>query len=230
MRCLQTGQIITLQPVRYGVTLDNRYCVWAAGIALPRVSPWKLRPGWSSVPSCALKLWSVSVQLENLAFTTLNHWDICSTRHAASVYKLSSCVYYWVFRAVCEFRISGPVWEKGAEGTLEPAVPKRNQNFTLQGQNGFPQLQNPRAWWLAEQSQPLLCCLPCEWRGKQLSTGHRAVCLAEQDPDSFRTLTLSIFLIERTSRCFTVLFGFCCFVLFCFLPTFWTTHWWNFEE
>lgn len=218
------------------VTLDNRYCVWAVGIALPRVSPWKLCPGWPSVPSCALKLWSVSVQLENLAFTTLNHCDICSTRHAASVYKSYLPVFITGFLELSVSSESQAQSERRKRrGPLEPAVPKRNQNFTLQGQNGFPQLQNPRAWWLAEQSQPLLCCLPCEWRGKQLSTGHRAVCLAEQDPDSFRTLTLSIFLIERTSRCFTVLLVFVVLVFwgffFCvFLPTFWTTHWWNFEE
>lgn len=155
----------------------------------------------------------------------LNHWDICSTRHAASVYKSYLPVFITGFLELSVSSESQAQSERRKRrGPLEPAVPKRNQNFTFQGQNGFPQLQNPRAWWLAEQSQPLLCCLPCEWRGKQLSTGHRAVCLAEQDPDSFRTLTLSIFLIERTSRCFTVLLVFVVlvfwgffFVFFCLL-------------
>lgn len=161
----------------------------------------------------------------------LNHWDICSTRHAASVYKSYLPVFITGFLELSVSSESQAQSERRKwRGPLEPAVPKRNQNFTLQGQNGFPQLQNPRAWWLAEQSQPLLCCLPCEWRGKQLSTGHRAVCLAEQDPDSFRTLTLSIFLIERTSRCFTVLFGFCCFGFFFFfldntLVKLWRVSW-----
>lgn len=190
------------------VILDNRSCVWTVGIALalPRVSPWKLCPGWPSVP-CARKLCSVLAQLENLPFTCSYHWDICSTRHAASIYKSHLPVFITGFLELSVSSESQAQSEKRKQrGPLEPAVPKRNQNFTLQGQNGFPSCkpQGP-AGWLNKASRS---CAACSVNGerKQLSIGHRAVCLAEQDPDSSRTLTLSIFPDGENQQVFYCLF------------------------
>lgn len=133
------------------VILDNRSCVWAVGIALalPRVSPWKLCPGWPSGPSCARKLCSVLAQLENLAVTCSYHWDICSTRHAASICKSHLPVFITGFLELSVSSESQAQSEKRKRrGPLEPAVPKRNQNFTLQGQKGFPSCkpQGPVGW------------------------------------------------------------------------------------
>lgn len=166
-------KLVRLQPSSLSdmtVILDNRSCVWAVGIALalPRVGPWKLCPGWPSVPSCAHKLCSVLAQLENLAFTCSYHWDICSTRHAASIYKSHLPVFITGF---LELSVSSESQAQSGNrkrrGPLEPAVPKRNQNFTLEGQNGFPSCkpQGPDGW-LNKASRS---CAACHVSGEESS-------------------------------------------------------------